>query len=123
MSDIRIVYYSERNEGVGIDMKRLIDACERNNARDGIGGFLHYNGTYFLQVLEGPRDLVRACYTRILADRTHRNMVLIGADTIETRKFHDWTLALDGTSGSPSKETFLANFAMDKVDPELVAPV
>ena len=40
MSLIRIVYYSERNPKVGLDMRRLLDACERNNKRDGIGGFL-----------------------------------------------------------------------------------
>ena len=113
---IRIVYYSERNPKVGLDMKRLIDACERNNPRDHIGGFLHYNGVYFLQVLEGEQDVVRACYARIKADETHNNLVLIGAETVTDRKFADWTMGVNAGVANPSKDTFLENFASSTVD-------
>jgi hypothetical protein len=119
---IRIVYYSERNTKVGLDMKRMRDSCERNNGRDGIGGFLHYNGTYFLQVLEGEREVVSACYDRIRADGSHTNLVLIGAEPITVRKFESWTMDLDSGSSKPSKETFLANFAASTVDPSLIGP-
>jgi hypothetical protein len=120
---IRIVYYSERNPAVGLDMKRLIDACERNNTRDDIGGFLHYNGLYFLQVLEGEHDLVRACYARIKEDKTHNNMVLIGAETVTERKFLAWTIGVDPGVSNPSKETFIANFASSTIDPALLAKI
>ena len=120
MSLIRIVYYSERNPSAGLDMRRLLDACERNNPRDGIGGFLHYNGFYFLQVLEGERALVRACYDRILVDIAHINIVLIGAEAITTRKFEQWTMSLEPGRESPSKETFLSNFAASTIDPGLL---
>jgi Sensors of blue-light using FAD len=120
MSMIRIVYYSERTPSVGIDMRRLLDTCERNNVRDGIGGFLHYNGVYFLQVLEGERDVVRACYQRISADGAHTNLVLIGAEEIAARKFESWTMGLGAGLGNPTKETFLANFAASKVDPAVM---
>jgi hypothetical protein len=123
MSLIRIVYYSERNSAVGLDMKWLLEACQRNNARDGIGGFLHYNGTYFLQVLEGEGDVVQKCYGRILADRTHTNLVLIGAETVTERKFEGWSMGLDAGAGSPSKETFIKNFAASTVDPGLITTV
>jgi Sensors of blue-light using FAD len=117
MPMIRIVYYSERNPRVGIDMQRLRTSCERNNTRDGIGGFLHYNGHYFLQVLEGPRDLVSACYDRIKADTSHHNLVLIGAEPVDERKFETWTMQLDPGVNSPSKDTFMSNFATSVVDP------
>ena len=122
MSLIRIVYYSERNPKVGLDMRRLLDACERNNKRDGIGGFLHYNGSYFLQVLEGDSGVVRACYKRIEIDDTHKNLVLIGAEEIETRKFDGWTMDLNAGAANPSKETFLENFAASKVDAAVLQP-
>lgn len=122
MSMIRIVYYSERVPNVGLDMRALIDACERNNQRDGIGGFLHYNGVYFLQVLEGEREVVRACYRRIVANPTHFNMVLIGAEPISTRKFEAWSINVNAGTANPSKETFLANFATSIVDPSVLAP-
>ena len=118
---IRIVYYSERNNKVGLDMRRLLDTCDRNNKRDGISGFLHYNGTYFLQVLEGTKDLVRACYARIHADETHHNMVLIGAEPISARKFDVWAMELNSGVSHPSREVFLENFAASTVDHALIA--
>jgi Sensors of blue-light using FAD len=118
---IRIVYYSERNPAVGLDMRRLLDCCERNNPRDNIGGFLHYNGTYFLQVLEGDRDFVRALYRRIEIDRAHMNLVLIGAETVTERKFEHWTMGLNAGVANPTRETFMANFAASSVDPALLA--
>ena len=122
MSLIRIVYYSERNPGVGLDMRRLIDACERNNPRDEISGFLHYNGIYFLQALEGERDKVRACYDRIRADSAHMNLVLIGAEDIAARKYQDWTINVNPGAQHPTKDMFLENFALSKVDPDVLAP-
>lgn len=121
MSLIRIVYYSERDAMVGLDMRRLIDACERNNARDGISGFLHYNGVYFLQVLEGEPSVIRSLYQRIHADEAHKNLVLIGAEEIEERKFEGWSLDVDPGVSKPSKEKFLANFATSKVEPAVLA--
>jgi hypothetical protein len=121
MSVIRIVYYSERDPKIGLDMRRLIDSCERNNLRDGIGGFLHYNGVYFLQVLEGERGAVRACYNRIAADPAHMNMVLIGAEAVSERKFESWTMGVNAGVTNPTKETFLANFAASKVDPAVLS--
>ena len=117
---IRIVYYSERTASVGLDMKRLIDACERNNPRDDIGGFLHYNGVYFLQVLEGEQTAVRACYDRIKIDPTHTNLVLIGAETVTERKFADWSMGVNAGVANPSKATFLENFASSTIDIELL---
>ena len=122
MSRIRVVYYSERELTVGLDMSRLVTQCERNNARDQIGGFLHYNGLYFLQVLEGDRDRVRACYLRILADKAHKNIVLIGAEEVSELKFADWTMSVDPGTLNPTKETFLANFASSKVDQTVLEP-
>ena len=121
MSLIRIVYYSERNPTNGLDMKRLIDACERNNPRDGISGFLHYNGVYFLQVLEGDQLRVRDCYERIRADETHKNLVLIGAERISERKFAEWTIDVNAGVSNPSKEVFLEKFASSTIDPALLS--
>jgi hypothetical protein len=120
MALIRIVYYSERAQAVGLDMRRLLDTSERNNVRDGIGGFLHYNGIYFLQVLEGEHALVQACYCRIAADPTHHNMVLIGAEVITERKFETWAMGLNTGVANPDKDTFLRNFATSTVDTSLL---
>jgi Sensors of blue-light using FAD len=114
---IRIVYYSEPERSYGIDMKVLHETCVRNNGRDSIGGFLHYNGYYFLQVLEGERDKVSACYHRIASDPRHTNMVLIGSEVIEQLTYPSWTIGLDVGLKNPTKEVFLEHFASSKIDP------
>lgn len=118
---IRIVYYSEREPLRGLDMRSLLATCERNNMRDEIGGFLHYNGHYFLQVLEGEADVVIGCYRRISADIHHRNLVVLGAEHIETRSFGNWKMGLEAGLQYPTKDVFKANFASSKLDPVLVA--
>ena len=123
MAMIRIVYYSERNPAVGLDMRKLLDTCQTNNVRDKIGGFLHYNGIYFLQVLEGEQERVADCYARIAVDPAHRNLVLIGAEVVSERKFETWTMGLEPGAAHPTKDTFLANFAASTVDPAIVAAI
>lgn len=118
---IRIVYYSERNRLVGLDMRALLDVCERNNMRDEIGGFLHYNGLYFLQALEGEQAIVGACYRRILADNHHNNIVLLGAEFVDGRMFGTWAMELAAGAKYPSKEVFEANFATSTIDPALLS--
>jgi hypothetical protein len=121
MGLIRIVYYSERDSRLGLDMRALLDACNRNNTRDDIGGFLHYNGHYFLQALEGEQDVIVACYRRIAADQRHMNLVLIGAEPIDTRSFGLWSMGVEAGHEYPSKEVFAANFATSRVDPDIAA--
>lgn len=117
---IRIVYYSERDPVVGLDLKWLNETCVRNNTRDEIGGFLHYNGYYFLQVLEGDQVAVSNCYARIEASGLHRNLVLIGAERIEARTYPAWSMGLGEGMKFPTKEMFLAHFAASRVDPVVV---
>jgi len=123
MSMIRIVYYSERNPTVGLDMKKLLDTSQRNNVRDGIGGFLHYNGLYFLQALEGEQSVVAACYGRIEKDPSHHNIVVIGAEVVTERKFERWGMGLAAGVGYPSKETFIEKFSASEVDPSILAAI
>jgi Sensors of blue-light using FAD len=120
---IRIVYYSEPNRASGINMKSLNDSCVRNNARDSIGGFLHYNGFYFLQVLEGEQAKVITCYERIVKDPRHNNLVLIGAEHVEKPIYPEWSIGLDSGINFPTKEVFLANFAASTVDTSILQAV
>jgi hypothetical protein len=103
-------------------MKALHDTCVRNNGRDGIGGFLHYNGFYFLQVLEGEQAKVSSCFNRISKDVHHGNLVVIGAEFIEKSTYPVWTIGLEGGMKNPSKDVFLAHFASSKVDPAAILP-
>jgi Sensors of blue-light using FAD len=121
MNLTRIIYYSERNAALSLDVRQLLGTCHKNNSRDNITGFLHYNGFYFLQVLEGGRAVVSACYHRIAADPRHHNIVLINAEDVATRAFPTWAMGLHEGMNDRTREIFLRYFASSKVDPETIS--
>jgi Sensors of blue-light using FAD len=120
MNLTRIIYYSERNTSVALDLRQLLATCHKNNARDGLTGFLHYNGFYFLQVLEGGRAPVSSVYHRIAADPRHSNIVLISCVDVRERLFPSWSMGLHEGMDDRTKEVFLRYFATNKVDPETI---
>ena len=121
MNLTRIIYYSERNASTSLDVRQIIAASHRNNGRDNITGFLHYNGYYFLQVLEGGRAAVSACYHRISQDPRHTNIVLISAEDVRERLFPSWSMGLHEGMDKRTKEIFLRYFATEEVDPETIS--
>ncbi|MEL6622182.1 MAG: BLUF domain-containing protein [Pseudomonadota bacterium] len=121
MNLTRIIYYSERNASTSLDVRQIIAASHRNNGRDNITGFLHYNGYYFLQVLEGGRASVSACYHRISQDPRHTNIVLISAEDVRERLFPSWSMGLHEGMDKRTKEIFLRYFATEEVDPETIS--
>ncbi|MEL6264035.1 MAG: BLUF domain-containing protein [Pseudomonadota bacterium] len=116
----RLVYYSERNPSVALDMRTLMKACHRNNAQANITGILHYNGRQFLQVLEGGRAEVSAIYHRIAADPRHFNIILIDCSEARERLFPTWAMGLHEANDEQSKDIFLRYFASNEVNPETV---
>ena len=62
-----------------------------NGARD-ITGMLLYRGERFIQVLEGPAHIVRRLARTIAQDARHRDMRILMDETIEERRFDDWTM-------------------------------
>lgn len=119
---IRIVYHSQPARSGSIDMKSLHDDCLRNNTHDNIGGFLHYNGYHFMQVLEGEQAKVIACYRRISNDTRHTNIKLVAAQFIDAPHYQDWKIGLEGGRQYPAKDVFEANFAASIIDPTVLEP-
>jgi hypothetical protein len=120
MNLTRVIYYSERNASVALDVRQLLATCHKNNSRDGLTGFLHYNGFYFMQVLEGGRAPVSATYHRIASDPRHNNIVLINCQDVRERLFPTWSMGLHEGMTDRTKEIFTRYFASNKVDPETI---
>jgi Sensors of blue-light using FAD len=117
----RIVYYSERNPSAAMDLRQLLASCHKNNARDDITGFLHFNGFYFLQVLEGGRAKISACYHRIASDPRHNNIILINAGDVTERLFPSWSMGLHEGMSAQTNDIFKRYFATSKVDPDTIS--
>jgi hypothetical protein len=73
-------------------MREILSASQRNNSRDGITGFLIFDKTWFVQILEGERSQVTQTYTRIARDTRHSTATIINVRDVQDRLFPNWTM-------------------------------
>jgi hypothetical protein len=74
------------------DLAELLAKSRANNAELGITGMLLFKDGYFLQLLEGDSESVRALYRRIVRDPRHRKAVVLSQATLTERDFPDWSM-------------------------------
>lgn len=117
----RLVYYSQRNPSMSLNLDELLVVCKRNNAPMNVTGMLHYNGSYFLQALEGGRAEVSAIYHRIASDPRHVNIILMSCSDVRERMFPTWSMALQEGMNDETKKIFLRYFPNNTVNPESVS--
>lgn len=90
---LQIMYISSAANCAPSDVAQILTISRRNNARDGVTGFLYADGRRFLQVLEGPADAVERAFARIGSDTRHRAVVTLSRRDIAAREFGDWAMA------------------------------
>ncbi|MBP2160011.1 MULTISPECIES: BLUF domain-containing protein [Asticcacaulis] len=98
-------------------VREILTASQRNNSRHGITGFLIFDKTSFLQVLEGDAPVVLETYERIKADERHADLSVIAASEVDARAFPDW--AMGGFLRSPEVQPIYMRHGLDKgMDPK-----
>ena len=75
----------------------------RNNAREGITGFLHADLDRFLQYLEGPPGPLMRKVAQIQKDRRHKDFLILAEGTIEERFFPHWDMGEITLDSLPSR--------------------
>ena len=97
-----LAYMSEaRRPFSTMELSLLLRASRLRNARAGITGLLLYADRSFLQVLEGPRDVVTKTFAKIAGDERHRRVVHLFESEKQGRHFGDWSMSfVDGRSGT-----------------------
>lgn len=117
----QLVYYS-RNAVLGNDramltnLREIVSASQRNNSRDGITGFLIFDKTWLIQVLEGEQAQVSATYTRIARDPRHMTATIMDARNVQGRSFPNWTMG--GAMRTPEvEEVYLGHGIGSAIDP------
>ena len=96
-----VVYRSVADRNLGTRrLGDLLEAARSRNAREGLSGLLLYDGTHFLQWLEGPTDALHRVWSSIQADRRHEQVELIGRPQLPVRLFRGWDMGLAGRSRS-----------------------
>jgi hypothetical protein len=88
-----LIYTSSAASGIGAkDLKTILEAARKKNARLSITGMLLHTSGSFFQVLEGEESTLRDIFATISADPRHHNVTMIIHEPIAKRAFGDWKM-------------------------------
>ncbi|MGZ2411306.1 FAD-dependent sensor of blue light [Sphingomonas sp. F9_3S_D5_B_2] len=76
------------------DLEAIHRSARELNALDGITGLLVFNGTHFLQIIEGVPDAIEDLVQRLRRDRRHSGFEVRDQHPVEARSFPDWSMEL-----------------------------
>ena len=94
-----LTYTSRARDGLGeADVEAIHATSLTLNALDGITGMLVFNGTDFLQVVEGAEEAIDDLVQRLRADPRHHAFTVREDKFAEQRSFPDWGMALTRVS-------------------------
>ena len=82
------------------DLETIHRTAREFNAIEGITGLLIFNGTRFLQIIEGTPQAIDDLVERLRRDPRHSGFEIREERTIETRNFPAWSMELVRVSGS-----------------------
>lgn len=102
----RLVYVSHNfipgdETQVKDEIKQILEASQRNNAKVGVTGALMFNSGCFTQILEGGRDAVSTVFERIQRDERHSDVVVLEFGEAQERDFAQWSMGFVGSDGEP----------------------
>ena len=95
MQLVHLIYTSQPFGYDDPTLGAILTAARHFNQRDSITGCLICREDIFLQLLEGPADVVNAAYARISRDGRHVGVVKLFAGDIAARMFPDWDMKHD----------------------------
>jgi hypothetical protein len=90
----RVVYVSEKTDVSETTLKDIIASSKKNNPGEDVTGCLLSGSNSFLQLLEGPTDVIDTLYSKISRDNRHENVVTLCDEKIDERLFLSWSMKL-----------------------------
>ncbi|MEI7430545.1 MAG: BLUF domain-containing protein [Betaproteobacteria bacterium] len=94
---LRIVYLSQAKKEISEDdLRDILKTARDFNSAHGITGILFYSFGYFLQVLEGPEEVLLRLYLKISEDKRHSHSTLLQAVPIVFPMFKKWAMGCLG---------------------------
>ena len=119
---IQLTYASRTSKAlIPEDLKAILMASQRNNARVGVTGALCLSNGIFLQQLEGDRTAVSLLYHRILIDPRHRDPAILDFSEIAARKFTQWSMG-SLSSMESNRAIYLKYSRSASFDPYTMSP-
>jgi hypothetical protein len=121
---IRLLYLSQSKKNISAEhLDDILQVSQRNNPVIGITGVLIHGGGLFMQVLEGPEEVVLRKYVHILDDSRHDQSKMIYISRVKDRMFEKWSMGIIKSDmlefqhitelNAKSIETIDANFFTD----------
>jgi hypothetical protein len=87
------------------ELVQLLSKCRLKNAPQEITGLLLYKNQSFIQVLEGPDDVVRSKFLTISQDQRHRGIIRLLETPIKERRFPDWSMGFRNLNDPAIRDT------------------
>lgn len=82
------------------DLEAIHRAARETNALDGITGVLIFNGTHFLQIIEGVPHAIDELLDRLRRDYRHSGVEVRDDRLVDERSFPDWSMEMVRVSAS-----------------------
>ncbi len=76
------------------DLIEIHQTARRLNALDGITGLLIFNGSRFLQIVEGAEDAIDDLLDRLRRDDRHSALEIRDSRFVDDRAFPDWSMEM-----------------------------
>jgi hypothetical protein len=95
LREVQLVYSSRPFGYDDLTLTGILLQARENNARNGITGALICRGDLFVQMLEGPRDVVTSTFARIVRDERHADVMKLLCRDIDKRLFPEWSMRHD----------------------------
>ena len=83
-----------------VDLEAIHRSARESNALEGITGLLIFNGTHFLQIVEGAEPAIEDLMGRLRHDPRHSSIEIRDEREVDSRSFPDWSMELVRVSGS-----------------------
>lgn len=97
------------------DIEAIHRTARESNALEGITGLLIFNGTHFLQIIEGAPNAIDDLVERLRRDPRHSGLEVREERTVDHRSFPDWSMELVRVSASyfEAKDTLSGHLPKD----------
>lgn len=82
------------------DLEDIHRTARELNALDGITGLLIFNGTHFLQIIEGAPEAIDDLVEKLRRDKRHYGVEIRDQREVEERSFPSWSMELVRVSAS-----------------------
>ncbi|HET9354883.1 MAG TPA: BLUF domain-containing protein [Sphingomicrobium sp.] len=100
------------------DLEEIHRTAREVNALEGITGLLIFNGTHFLQIVEGAPEAIEDLVERLRRDPRHHGFEIRDERSVEHRSFPSWSMELVRVSAS----YFEARETVSEQLPETILP-